>query len=351
MRLQSLPPLSYATRSVHCYNQSTGLRTKLKTGLIMNSHRLGLLMVGTCLAGLTACNSVPTTNQTTVAPAATPTIASRTNNSPTQPETYTEHVSIEPTITDAPNELSQPQPRTIIEPSVSTNDKRQPVAAAADHNIDPAPIERNPLTQTPTAQESNYPEPAPSVSNHSIPFGTNESNASITPSETASSPANPLSSSPSSSQQPTTTPSIPAVVAPSASVKSARAALLERARQNSGRSYNAQPLPASRGNNLPAFRQLMQRGTNALKANRLTEAQSSFTRAQRLAPKSSAVYYYLSQVAIKKNQPRKAEAMARRGLVVAQDAGRRRALWQLILRSGQMQGNSKVISEATRALR
>ncbi|MEO1850466.1 MAG: tetratricopeptide repeat protein, partial [Psychrobacter sp.] len=76
-----------------------------------------------------------------------------------------------------------------------------------------------------------------------------------------------------------------------------------------------------------------------------------FTRAQRLAPKSSAVYFYLAQVALKKNQPRKAEAMARRGLSVSQDASRRRALWQIILQSGQAQGNSRVVSEARRALR
>ena len=64
-----------------------------------------------------------------------------------------------------------------------------------------------------------------------------------------------------------------------------------------------------------------------LKAGQLTNAESSFTRAQRLAPKSSAVYFYLAQVALKKQQPRKAEAMARRGLTVSRDTNRRRALW------------------------
>ncbi|WP_201615755.1 tetratricopeptide repeat protein [Psychrobacter immobilis] len=124
--------------------------------------------------------------------------------------------------------------------------------------------------------------------------------------------------------------------------------LLERARQNSQqRSQQA----ATNNSDLPAFRNLMQTGIGQLKSGKLTNAESSFTRAQRLAPKSSAVYFYLAQVALKKNQPRKAEAMARRGLSVSQDANRRRALWQIILQSGQAQGNSRVINEAKQALR
>ncbi|WP_296191004.1 MULTISPECIES: tetratricopeptide repeat protein [unclassified Psychrobacter] len=124
--------------------------------------------------------------------------------------------------------------------------------------------------------------------------------------------------------------------------------LLERARQNS--QQRSQQSTAN-NSNLPAFRNLMQTGTEQLKSGNLNGAESSFTRAQRLAPKSSAVYFYLAQVALKKNQPRKAEAMARRGLTVAQDSTRRRALWQIILQSGQAQGNGRVINEAKQALR
>ena len=123
--------------------------------------------------------------------------------------------------------------------------------------------------------------------------------------------------------------------------------LLERARQNSQRSQKT----TNNNSNLPAFRNLMQVGTEQLKAGNLNSAESSFTRAQRLAPKSSAVYFYLAQVALKKNQPRKAEAMGRRGLSVSQDSSRRRALWQIILQSGQAQGNARVIKEAKQALR
>ena len=124
--------------------------------------------------------------------------------------------------------------------------------------------------------------------------------------------------------------------------------LLERARQNS---QQRSQQSTTNNSNLPAFRNLMQVGTGQLKAGNLNGAESSFTRAQRLAPKSSAVYFYLGQVALKKNQPRKAEAMARRGLTVSQDSSRRRALWQIILQSGQAQDNARVIKEAKQALR
>ena len=124
--------------------------------------------------------------------------------------------------------------------------------------------------------------------------------------------------------------------------------LLERARQNSQQTNQR---TATNDSNIPAFRNLMQVGIGHLKQNDLNRAESSFTRAQRLAPRSSAVYFYLSQVALKKNQPRKAEAMARRGLSVSSDASRRRSLWQLILNAGQMQNNTRVIREAQNALK
>ncbi len=124
--------------------------------------------------------------------------------------------------------------------------------------------------------------------------------------------------------------------------------LLERARQNSARQSQQ---PTAVNHELPAFQRLMETGINQLKTGQLGAAENSFTRAQRIAPKSSAVYFYLAQVALKKNQPRKAEAMARRGLSVSQDASRQRALWQIILRSGQLQNSPRVIREAQQALR
>lgn len=124
--------------------------------------------------------------------------------------------------------------------------------------------------------------------------------------------------------------------------------LLERARQNSQQQTRQS---SSDNSSLPAFRSLMDVGIDQLKSGQLTAAENSFTRAQRMAPKSSAVYFYLAQVALKKGQPRKAEAMARRGLVVSEDSTRRRALWQIILQSGQAQNSTRIINEAKQALR
>lgn len=124
--------------------------------------------------------------------------------------------------------------------------------------------------------------------------------------------------------------------------------LLERARQNSQQQTQQS---SSDNSSLPAFRNLMDVGISQLKSGQLTAAENSFTRAQRMAPKSSAVYFYLAQVALKKGQPRKAEAMARRGLVVSEDSTRRRALWQIILQSGQAQNSTRIVNEAKQALR
>ena len=159
----------------------------------------------------------------------------------------------------------------------------------------------------------------------------------FTPSSPTSMPPNAVVITPSHDDYKTPEPSIPS-----------HNELLEQARKNSQQRTQQS---ASNNSNLPAFRNLMQVGISQLKAGNLTNAENSFTRAQRLAPKSSAVYFYLAQVALKKNQPRKAEAMARRGLSVSQDANRRRALWQVILQSGQAQGNARVINEAKQALR
>ena len=73
--------------------------------------------------------------------------------------------------------------------------------------------------------------------------------------------------------------------------------LLERARQNS---QQRSQQSTTNNSNLPAFRNLMNVGTEQLKAGNINAAENSFTRAQRLAPKTSAVYFYLAQVALKK---------------------------------------------------
>lgn len=175
----------------------------------------------------------------------------------------------------------------------------------------------------------------------------------ITPSQDDASSKQPEPSSvPSTSPYPSESESTAVIIIapPKPDAEETRKILLERARQNS-QTNNTSTNTLNNGDNLPAFRQLMDIGIAQLKANQLSAAESSFTRAQRLAPQSSAVYFYLGQVALKKNQPRKAEAVARRGLVVAQSAERRRALWQIILLAGQKQNNPRVVQEAQNALR
>ncbi len=156
----------------------------------------------------------------------------------------------------------------------------------------------------------------------------------------------PTSPAPSS---PIVTNDAPIVKPPVTDAKTVQQSLLEQARQNSKKSTN-KPATIQDGSNLPAFQKLMDTGVEQLRQGQVSAAQATFTRAQRLAPQSSAVYFYLGQVALKQNQPLKAEAMARRGLVVAQSEARKRALWQVILLAGQAQGNTRVIKEAKAAL-
>ncbi len=102
--------------------------------------------------------------------------------------------------------------------------------------------------------------------------------------------------------------------------------------------------------NVPAFRRLMDRGIAQLKANQLDKAEESFDKAQRMIPKSSAVYFYLGQVALKNKQPKRAENFARRGLSVSYSPSRQQALWQIILQSAKMNNDKQTILEAKKAL-
>lgn len=132
------------------------------------------------------------------------------------------------------------------------------------------------------------------------------------------------------------------------SAQDMREALLRQARSNSSLNQtNARRKNSTQNDTLPAFRHLMDTGIKQLQANQVSEAEATFTRAQRLAPSSSAVYFYLSQVALKKRQPHKAEAMARRGLVVAEDNQRKRMLWQVILLSAQMRNDARLARQAS----
>ena len=279
------------------------------------AKRINTILTVSALIGmlsLSACQTAPTAIKTSSA---------QTLPSITQPTTAQQATSKQPTAKQSTAQQTKTQQTTATQAPVlenrtnESNDYKGDVYTIEPYTPPEQPTATNPLTEA-------MPVYTPSTQS-------------------------PIVTQPDSHDAIILTPSREDYMIPEPSLPS-HSELLERARQNS--QQRTQQSTAN-NSNLPAFRNLMQVGTEQLKASNLNGAESSFTRAQRLAPKSSAVYFYLAQVALKKNQPRKAEAMARRGLTVAQDSSRRRALWQIILQSGQAQGNARVVKEAKQALR
>ena len=279
------------------------------------AKRINTILTVSTLIGmlsLSACQTAPTAIKTSSA---------QTLPSITQPTTAQQATSKQPTAKQSTAQQTKTQQTTATQAPVlenrtnESNDYKGDVYTIEPYTPPEQPTATNPLTEA-------MPVYTPSTQS-------------------------PIVTQPDSHDAIILTPSREDYMIPEPSLPS-HSELLERARQNS--QQRTQQSTAN-NSNLPAFRNLMQVGTEQLKSGNLNGAESSFTRAQRLAPKSSAVYFYLAQVALKKNQPRKAEAMARRGLTVAQDSSRRRALWQIILQSGQAQGNARVVKEAKQALR
>ena len=279
------------------------------------AKRINTILTVSTLIGmlsLSACQTAPTAIKTSSA---------QTLPSITQPTTAQQATSKQPTAKQSTAQQTKTQQTTATQAPVlenrtnESNDYKGDVYTIEPYTPPEQPTATNPLTEA-------MPVYTPSTQS-------------------------PIVTQPDSHDAIILTPSREDYMIPEPSLPS-HSELLERARQNS--QQRTQQSTAN-NSNLPAFRNLMQVGTEQLKSGNLNGAESSFTRAQRLAPKSSAVYFYLAQVALKKNQPRKAEAMARRGLTVAQDSSRRRALWQIILQSGQAQGNARAVKEAKQALR
>ena len=279
------------------------------------AKRINTILTVSTLIGmlsLSACQTAPTAIKTSSA---------QTLPSITQPTTAQQATSKQPTAKQSTAQQTKTQQTTATQAPVlenrtnESNDYKGDVYTIEPYTPPEQPTATNPLTEA-------MPVYTPSTQS-------------------------PIVTQPDSHDAIILTPSREDYMIPEPSLPS-HSELLERARQNS--QQRTQQSTAN-NSNLPAFRNLMQVGTEQLKSGNLNSAESSFTRAQRLGPKSSAVYFYLAQVALKKNQPRKAEAMARRGLTVAQDSSRRRALWQIILQSGQAQGNARVVKEAKQALR
>lgn len=100
------------------------------------------------------------------------------------------------------------------------------------------------------------------------------------------------------------------------------------------------------GRQLPAFKNLMQQTHHAFRQAKWSEAEKAALQAQRLAPQSAETYMYLAMIANQKNEAKNAESLAKRGLSYAQTATMKRQLWQIILKSGQLQKNQKLIQEA-----
>lgn len=100
------------------------------------------------------------------------------------------------------------------------------------------------------------------------------------------------------------------------------------------------------GRQLPAFKQLMQQTQTAFQQAKWNEAEQAAMQAQRIAPQSAEPFMYLAMIANHKNQARNAESLARRGLSYAQSDAMKRQLWQIILKSAQMQKNNTTIQEA-----
>ena len=282
----------------------TSIKVSSLKSLLMSST-LSLLMMGALTGcqstrGLSAPSSVPVTQPNTHANQGTAPASSSTPSS----TTYSDGLEEDYPISEVDDDTQAVEQNTGFEPQTSY-----------------------PVDNTPTQTEAPI---------------TTEETPVVTTNPNAVGQTRPTPSIPPNTESPVVKPRVP-------DTRTAQQSLLEQARQNSKQSSH-KSASIQDGSNLPAFQRLMDTGVEQLRQGQVAAAQATFTRAQRLAPQSSAVYFYLGQVALKQNQPLKAEAMARRGLVVAQTETRKRALWQVILKAGQAQGNTRVINEAKSAL-
>lgn len=284
-------------------------KTKIKAQIKTGHNLLGLSLLSISLMDLTACQTTPTAQSTTYISAINTSTDDDTHYQPYQPKSepysqYNPYQQQEITSTPKPASVSN----SVNNPS-NTQIKTTPDFKTAPvdpiNKIDAQPAHKNPKPLESSNQATQPKKNIPDVFIFQTP--QQQQNAE----------------------------------------QQRQAELLERARQNSSAkaSTNATTITPA------AYNQLIKQGTQQLRNNQLGEAEATFTRAQRLAPKASTAYFYLGQVALNKNQPAKAEAMARRGLLVASSKENKRGLWMVILKSAQMRQNDQLIQEAKRALR
>lgn len=105
------------------------------------------------------------------------------------------------------------------------------------------------------------------------------------------------------------------------------------------------------GRETPAVKHLLQATKIAFQQGKWAEAEKYALHVQRLAPQSDESYYWLSEIALKQNKASNAESLARRGLSYAQTQSSKKQLWQVILKSGQIQKNTALIQEAQTRLK
>lgn len=292
---------------------------------------------------LTACQSMPTQNTHTQSTSTAPVLSSP--KSPNKPYVIAE-VTNDDINDDINNDINSNAGNTADHASVDSTQGTD-LATLIDDPIFISPAKAESLAKSsPIYHTDGVDDPAISEQN------SHTNNEIIRDKDMATTDAYQLTA-------PTiTTPSNPTVASQNGdnfadymiaepSAQEMREALLNQARSNSSLNQADTHNKHHTQNDTPAFRHLMDTGVKQLQANQISQAEATFTRAQRLAPSSSAVYFYLSQVALKKRQPYKAEAMARRGLVVAEGNQRKRMLWQVILLSAQMRNDARLARQAS----
>jgi hypothetical protein len=99
------------------------------------------------------------------------------------------------------------------------------------------------------------------------------------------------------------------------------------------------------GRNIPAVTHLIALGRQQIAAHQFDDAEQSLTQAQRLAPNNPAVYAYLSNIALQQQQGKRAEAMARHGLMLTHHPPQQKAFWQLIELAMQQQRNGSTAAD------
>ena len=104
------------------------------------------------------------------------------------------------------------------------------------------------------------------------------------------------------------------------------------------------------GENIPAFKQLIQQTQTAYQKGQWDEAERYAIHAQRLAPQSAQVFSYLAQIANQKKQYANAESLARRGLSYAQSPSQKKTFWNVILQAAQQLKSQQSIAEAQKQL-